>query len=357
MSRLSVCVGFPLWKRPHVRPFLEAVSSNMKFVDDSLRAVKYAKAGDGRIIIWASLESTQFTARAKGEGIDVIRLEDGFLRSVGLGSDFYVPYSLVLDRKGIYYDPSGPSELESILEKGVFDGKLIERARHLRQEIIKRQITKYNMGSKTSGALILPSNRLLVLVPGQVENDASILRGASDVDTNLKLLRAVRKKRPDAFILFKPHPDVLAGNRPGHIPPAIALGHCDLVVGNISAGTLIDMVDEVHTIGSLTGFEALLRNKSVHTYGGPFYAGWELTHDRGLFLRRTRRITIDQLVAATLILYPTYFDWETNSYCEPETVLDRLAAQPAPSLKSGRISKNIGRLIRLSLNPYMRKKC
>ena len=45
------------------------------------------------------------------------RMEDGFIRSVGLGSDFNWPYFLAVDRKGIYYDPSRPSELEDILQR------------------------------------------------------------------------------------------------------------------------------------------------------------------------------------------------------------------------------------------------
>ena len=40
---------------------------------------------------------------------------------------------------------------------------------------------------------------------------------------------------------------------------------------------LLGIVDEVHTLTSLTGFEALLRGIEVHAYGGPFYAGWGLT--------------------------------------------------------------------------------
>ena len=48
-------------------------------------------------------------------------------------------------------------------------------------------------------------------VPGQVEDDASIRLGAGAVRTNLALLRAAREANPDAFIVWKPHPDVEAG--------------------------------------------------------------------------------------------------------------------------------------------------
>jgi capsular polysaccharide export protein len=259
----------------------------------------------------------------------------------------------VLDRKGIYYDSSGPSELECILEKGGFDDKLLERARRIRQEIIRKEITKYNVGTRTVKELNLPRGQELILVPGQVENDASILHSSSRIITNLKLLEAVRDVRPNAFILYKPHPDVLAGNRPGGVPPETALKSCDLIVGNISAAALTGVVDEVHTMSSLTGFEALLRGKQVHTYGGPFYGGWGLTTDRQRFPRRTRKLTLDELVAGTLILYPTYYDWDSGQFCQPETILRRLS--PQPNLRSGSGSNGtITKLIRLLLSPYLK---
>ena len=127
------------------------------YIEDPSRAVKCAKSNSGRIITWASSEKEELAAFAKAEGIDVVRMEDGFLRSVGLGSDFHVPYSLVLDKKGIYYDPSRPSELEYILEKGGFDGQLLKRARHLKQQIISKQVTKYNIGTRMTDDLRLPS--------------------------------------------------------------------------------------------------------------------------------------------------------------------------------------------------------
>ena len=357
MDGLGVCVGFPVWKRPHVKPFFCSISDRVIYIEDPSQAVKCAKSNNSRIITWASSEKKELDALAKAEGIDVVRMEDGFLRSVGLGSDFHVPYSLVLDKKGIYYDPSRPSELEYILEKGGFDGRLLDRARCLKQQIISKEVTKYNVGTDMADDLSLPSDKLIIFVPGQVENDASLLRCSSDIDTNVKLLEAVRKARPQAFILYKPHPDVLAGNRAGRIPNGTACKFCDRIVGTISAGTLINQVDEVHTISSLTGFEALLRSKNVYTYGGPFYAGWGLTADRLLFPRRTRRVTLDELIAATLILYPTYYDWETNMFCGPETILHRLSAQHDRRFKLDWLSQwTISRLTRMFFSPYISRK-
>jgi len=325
------------------------------YIENPQSAVRYAKSHNGRILIWASREREELANLAREEGVEIVRIEDGFLRSVGLGSDFHAPYSLVFDRKGIYYDPSRPSELEQMLERGGFDKVILSKARFLRDEIIRRQITKYNLGNGITDDLDLPMGKRIVLVPGQVENDASIRRGASDIRTNLKLLEAARDARPAAFILYKPHPDVLAENRPGRISRRAALRYCDRIVENTSPGVLLNIVDEVHTISSLTGFEALLREKQVFTHGGPFYAGWGLTTDRLSFARRTRKVSLDELVAATLITYPVYYDWKTKVLCGPELVLRRLATGGGRQRNlDSFLPKPFTRAFRIWLQPFIK---
>ena len=91
---------------------------------------------------------------------------------------------------------------------------------------------------------------------------------------------------------------------------------------------LLGMVDQVHCLTSLTGFEALLRGLPVTVWGSPFYAGWGLTADRGPPFppeRRLRQLSIDGLVAACLILYPRCLDPVTQLPCPPEVLLERLA--------------------------------
>ena len=53
-------------------------------------------------------------AYAARRGLRCISLEDGFLRSRGLGADLVPPLALVADRAGIYYDPSRPSDIERL---------------------------------------------------------------------------------------------------------------------------------------------------------------------------------------------------------------------------------------------------
>jgi len=138
------------------------------------------------------------------------------------------------------------------------------------------------------------------------------------------LLRAVREANPDAHVLYKPHPDVLAGMRIKGQDEDRALQWCHEQINNIPMGTLLPQVDEVHTLTSLAGFEALLRGKKVTCYGQPFYAGWGLTTDILPVARRTRTLTLSELVSGALILYPTYIARRSGTLTTPEQALDDL---------------------------------
>src|SRR5579871_5194535 len=140
---------------------------------------------------------------------------------------------------------------------------------------------------------------------------------------NADLLARVRAANPDAFIIYKPHPDVEAGHRAGMVPDRLARRFADAVVRDQSTASLLAEIDEVHTLTSLTGFEALLRRRRVVVYGRPFYAGWGLTADLAL-AGRGRRLSLEELVAGALIVYPRYLDPVTRLPCPPEVVLERL---------------------------------
>jgi capsular polysaccharide export protein len=172
----------------------------------------------------------------------------------------------------------------------------------------------------------LPEGRR-ILVPGQVENDASIRLGAGAVRRNLDLLRRARAENPKAVILYKPHPDVEAGLRPGAVTADDLTGLADAVLAGLDAAAVLEAVDEVWTITSLMGFEALMRGKPVTCLGAPFYAGWGLTRDLGeVPVRRQARPTLAELVHAVLVAYPRYFDPVSGRPCPPEVIVERLAA-------------------------------
>ncbi|MDF7801155.1 hypothetical protein P4C99_16885 [Pontiellaceae bacterium B1224] len=303
-------LGFSPWKKPLLKFFFQG--SEVQFVSD----VESIPA-EATVVVWGS-------AQPDGASKDwnILRVEDGFLRSSGLGSDLVRPLSWVIDDAGVYYDASCSSRLEIILQEEAFGESLLARARGLREQIVSLGIGKYNL---IGAQWTRPQHAThVILVPGQVENDASIRFGAPSGSTNLGLLKAVREKNPAAYLVYKPHPDVVAGLRLKGKGEDEVLQWCDEIITSGDVAPLFDQMDEVHTLTSLTGFEALLRGIPVTCYGNPFYAGWGLTTDIHPLQRRTRKLNLDELVAGALILYPTYVSRTTDAFTSPERAVEEL---------------------------------
>lgn len=289
---------------------------------ESIGDPEEARPGE-TLAVWAS--SPMVSAAAARPDLRVLRIEDGFLRSVGLGARLTRPLSWVIDPIGIYYDPSCPSGLEVLLSEHRFEPGLVSRAARLRERVVSEGISKYNVGNRGwTGLKPGAHGRRIALVTGQVETDASIRAGATRVNSNARLIAAARAAEPGAWLVFKPHPDVAAGLRNAGVGESAAAKLCDEIVVDAPIEALIDAADVVHVMTSQTGFEALLRGKEVHCHGLPFYAGWGLTTDRIVSPRRGRSLTLDELVAATLILYPRYVSLATGRLCPPEQALDEL---------------------------------
>lgn len=346
--------GFSWNKRRHLKSFLQGhqllkgvtLSSNLSNSDGISPASDIASQNRCSHLVWGS--STPNKDIAVGSNLDnLIRVEDGFIRSLGLGATLARPYSWIFDQRGIYYDARTPSDIELILQNTIFDHSLIVRAAALQSTIITLGVSKYNLSESKKTILELTvlknarnqhSDKQILLVIGQVESDASIRYGGVDIFTNADLLKVVRASNIDAFIVYKPHPDVVQSVRFNSASDEINPNMYDLIIHELSLGDCLEWVDEVHTISSLSGFEALIRNVPVTCYGLPFYAGWGLTKDRHSIARRSRKITLQELIAATLILYPTYIHPRSNLYCTPEDLIKELHLMK--SCKKGLINNN-----------------
>ncbi|WP_292285523.1 capsular polysaccharide biosynthesis protein [Marivita sp.] len=294
-----------LWKRPHMQKIFGA--------HHPMRFSETPSGTAPRVMRWGA-----------GADEDTWTVEDGFIRSQGLGAELMPPLSLVLDDLGIYFDPSRPSRLERLIADSVhLHESSLNRARQVIARIVKNEVSKY-AADQTAPDLPDSQGRQVILVPGQVEDDASIRLGCPDITTNAALLQQVRASNPDAVLVYKPHPDVVAGLRPGAVSGAS--DWADHIVTHRAIAPLYGQIDAVWTLTSLSGFEALLRGVPVTTLGQPFYAGWGLTTDLcAMPARRGQSVSLDALAHATLIDYPRYFDPVTGQACPVEVVLDRLA--------------------------------
>jgi capsular polysaccharide export protein len=303
---------FPYWKHPVVRQCFPEV--RVVFIESINKL-----PADATLVLWGMRAVPDGVAA----GVRVWRMEDGFLRSVGLGADLVRPMSWIVDKQGIYYDATRVSDLEHLLASSEFDADVLVRAATLRQRVVATGLTKYNVGAQKWQR---PAHAVrVVLVAGQVESDASLAFGAPGVRTNIGLLQAVRAAHPEAYLIYKPHPDVYARLRAEGQNEQDAGRWCDELVTDVAMGELLTVVDEVHVITSLAGFEALLRGKPVTCYGQPFYAGWGLTRDMMPIARRARCLSLDALVAGVLIMYPLYLRRDGRGLITSEQALDELA--------------------------------
>ncbi|WP_085248734.1 capsular polysaccharide biosynthesis protein [Gilliamella mensalis] len=345
-------VGFSFWKKQVLLPYLKlpsvkyyfySLSYFTKMLNDEEKAKKLREQ---KLLIWGQGKKELYPII---NSLNPYRIEDGFIRSIGLGSNLTMPYSLVIDKLGIYFNSQNISELEFLLANKTVNKWERKKASSLQNLLIVTKLGKYNVGEKIN---IRPSNSnaKIILIPGQVEDDASIMYGSPIIKTNLDLIKTVRQNNPNDYIIYKPHPDVLSGNRIGNVNKVEISNYVDNVVEFINIIDCIEQVDEVHTITSLAGFEALIRNKLVVCYGQPFYSGWGLTVDIYPNIRRNRSLTLQELIYIVMYDYPIYIHPDSLDFTDPETLIgyfnDQKIKETKP-IKQSYLKKQLNKLKQL----------
>ena len=262
------------------------------------------------------LSGSQSIELAQKYNASFLLLEDGFIRSVGLGDD--EAFSIVKDDKGIYYDATAPSRLEEILCTHDFanDTELMQTASQAISLLKTLKISKYNNGTlELPGYLNNDTKKVLIIA--QTAGDMSLRYGYGDEEGARQMVLQAIEDNPDAEIYVKIHPDVLAGKKASNIDVAFAKAHCRVIEENIHPVVLLEAFDKVYTQTSQMGFEALMLGKEVHIFGAPFYVGWDtpglhwhLSDEiKGRILeRRGVKRSVEELFAAAYILYAQYYN-------------------------------------------------
>lgn len=318
------------WKHPYMKPFLNGYEIRFVPFGKSMKLLKWElnKYEDKVFIIWGYNESEEVTKYAVENNIPYYRMEDGFVRSVGLGSMHTPPYSLCIDKQGMYFDSSQPSDLEDILNHYNFseNKELLNQAKRSIEKLNRLGISKYNhVEQKSIDEIYGVKKKKRILVIGQVEDDASILKGSKIKWTNNELVLLAKEENPEAEIFYKPHPDVLAGKREKQSNPKDIMHIAKVIEEPLSLVDSFKTIDHVYTITSLAGFEALIRGISVTTVGAPFYSNWGLTDDRQIIKRRKRKLTKEELFAGAYILYPKYVNPTNGEEINLEETIDLLS--------------------------------
>lgn len=257
-------------------------------------------------------------------GTSFVLLEDGFIRSLGLGVDSSPSFSIVEDDVGIYYDATAPSRLENILNTYDFalDETLMRTACEAMALIRKHRISKYNNAYGVPDGYFGDDTKR-VLIVAQTAGDASLHYGMGDLFSTDEMIDAAIVENPGAEVWLKIHPDVLSSKKVSDIDIESARTKCRIIEDNFNPISLLEYFDTVYTKTSQMGFEALIMGKKCVCFGIPFYAGWGITDDRVTCERRKRRLTVEEVFAAAYILYTRYHNPYTNS---PSDILDTIRA-------------------------------
>ncbi|WP_429182896.1 hypothetical protein [Aeromonas rivipollensis] len=316
------------WKRPILKKYFPQYKLRFLAVKDSVYDKHHAINLSPRpiFLVWGMIQPDDLDDYANEFSIPIYRIEDGFIRSIGLGSSHILPHSLCIDHKSIYFNSYCESELESLLSNYDFDSDrdFITRSNYCLDLIRKYSISKYNeKRSDIASMLYGPKTTKRVLVLGQVEDDQSLLYGCESIRTNAELVKLAYDENPTAQIIFKTHPDVLSGNRRDISSVSDIKKYAEIIPLDISLKDALYNVDHVYTQTSLGGFEALIYGVKVTTIGAPFYSGWGITDDRFKVGRRNRILSLEKIFYAAYIIYPRYYDPENKKVSSLEDTLNR----------------------------------
>lgn len=352
-------IGFSFWKKRVLLPYLQlpsiklsyhSINQFIKIVNDRNQKLKIQNQ---KLLIWGQGKKKLLSFI---NDLNPIRMEDGFVRSLGLGSNLNMPYSLVIDELGIYFNSNNISELEFLLANKQLTKAQIQKGQNIRYLLIKTRLGKYNVGQNMK---IRPDNdKKVILIPGQVEDDASILYGSPIIKTNIDLIKIVRKNNPNDYIIYKPHPDVLSGNRKGMVDSTEINKYVDKIIEFVDIIDCIEQIDEIHTMTSLAGFEALIRGKKVICYGQPFYSSWGLTIDKYPVSRRVRKLTLDELIYIVMYEYAVYIHPDSFEFTEPEILINYINTKKIINkrlIKQNWLKKQVNKLKQIALLIYKLK--
>ncbi len=119
--------------------FLRPKIIKLFFLNSLKSLARYKLKENDKFFIWGkridyNALKTTLIKKAQDENLlhfipKISLVEDGFIRSISLGSDLTRPFSLNVDDKGLYIDPNKASKLEELLQNEIFDENMLNRAK------------------------------------------------------------------------------------------------------------------------------------------------------------------------------------------------------------------------------------
>lgn len=327
--------GFSTWKMQFVTDYL--LDYRVAFMREhiEIKEVKRFQSNNhvAAFVIWGCEPTEIIKLAAQSSNIPIWKMEDGFLRSFELGSEFTLPQSLVLDKTGMYYDARSSSDLELLLNTWDFGRNevLLKQSNQLLSLFRSLKLSKYNVTNALREQLYLNHmdgvQENVILIVGQLESDASLVYGGCKSWTNERLIELAISENPDANIIYRPHPDETKKNKKHIYEINKKFNDIAIVDNEVPISEHFVCVERVYTLTSLAGFEALLHGVQVTVVGMPFYAGWGLTDDRQTITRRGRSLTIEQLFCIAYLVYPKYIANLSDSVVGLLSAMQQISAE------------------------------
>ncbi len=143
-------IGFSTWKK-FIRKYLK--DHNLVFINKSISKEEFNRKyrweimvniENSQIFIWGYKAPRFIFDFVQKNDIKTYFIEDGFIRSVGLGATKEPPLSLCLDSVAPYFNADKPTDLENLLNSYECSEALLLRARNLIDKIKLHRINKYN---------------------------------------------------------------------------------------------------------------------------------------------------------------------------------------------------------------------
>lgn len=289
--------GFSNWKKSWFKDYIESPIYIDRLYFCFLFFIDAVNPFSNTILyIWAYKDGRFFRSNLL---FKVVRVEDGFIRSKGLGSNKTKPLSLVFEESNhLYFDASRKSDIDNL----ILNTKLTE-AEELKSKVFLKniralKITKYGLDTTSFNV-----DNASVLVVGQVEDDQSVVLGGG-VKTNLELVELACRENPEKKIYYKRHPDILSGNRVAESNIEDILMLATVIDHALEVEEIVKSFDITYVNTSLMGFEILISGGKVRVVGKPFYWGLGLTND---YISTNRaQCSIEELAYKVYVMFPEY---------------------------------------------------
>lgn len=167
--------------------FFKAKDNKIIFLNSLKSLARYKLKENDKFFIWGkridyNALKTTLIKKAQDENFapfysQNFLVEDGFIRSISLGSDLTRPFSLIVDDKGLYIDPNKASKLEELLQNEIFDENMLNRAKNIIKILLENRFSKYNGLKHEDLKINAKIGQKIILIPAQVEDDASMILG------------------------------------------------------------------------------------------------------------------------------------------------------------------------------------